>query len=43
MADKVKRVDFDPVREKLIELMFEGQVLADAYCDKQDECDKCPT
>ena len=42
MADKVKGVKIDPVREKLMELMFEGQVLADAYCDKQDECDKCP-
>ena len=28
-------------REKLIELMFVGQVLADAMCDKQEECDKC--
>lgn len=28
-------------REKLIELMFVGQVLADAMCDKQEKCDKC--
>ena len=29
-------------REKLIELMFVGQILADAMCEKQEECDKCP-
>lgn len=28
-------------REKLIELLFVGQVLADAECDKQAECNKC--
>ena len=42
MADKAKGVEIDPVREKLIELMFVGQVLADAECDKQAECNKCP-
>ena len=42
MADKAKGVEIDPVREKLIELMFVGQVLADAECDKQTECNKCP-
>lgn len=42
MADKVKGVEIDPVREKLVELMFVGQVLADAECDKQAECNKCP-
>lgn len=29
------------MREKLIELMFVGQLLADAECDKQAECNKC--
>ena len=28
-------------REKLIELLFVWQVLADAECDKQAECNKC--
>lgn len=42
MADTVKGVEIDPVREKLVELMFVGQVLADAECDKQAECNKCP-
>lgn len=30
------------MREKLIELIFVGQVLADSMCKKQAECNKCP-
>ena len=30
------------MREKMIELIFVGQVLADSMCDKQAECNKCP-
>lgn len=29
------------MKDKLIELMFEGALLADANCDKQTECEKC--
>ena len=40
--DKVKGVEIDPVRERLIELIRYARYEVDGICDEQDRCDECP-